>query len=139
MSTFNKLVDQVDDAVFNTIGEYMEEVMGGPFDQESHDTQSLIAERVLTALLKKYRPENVIFVEEEDNTPQQVVYGVFDTFGIWVCDVSGITEGELFDDLVDAMNADEDDLLMEKEFEVGDSDILFECRRNRYTLKKKIS
>ena len=111
--------------------------MGGPFDQESHDTHSLITERVLVALLKKYRPENVIFVEDEDNTPEQVIYGVFDTFGTWLCDVSGITEGELFDDLVDAMNAEEDDLLMEGEFEIGDEDILFECRRNRYTLKKK--
>ena len=134
---FDKLVDQVDDAVFETVSEYMKEVMGGPFDQESHDTQSLIVERVLTALLKKYRPENVIFVEEEDNTPDQVVYGVFDTFGTWVCDVSGITEGELFDDLKDAMNADDEDLLMEYEFEIGDDDILFECRREKFKLKKK--
>ena len=137
---FDKLVDQVDDAVFNTVGEYMEEVMGGPFDQESHDTQSLIVERVLTALLKKYRPENVIFVEEEDRKEiEEIVYGVFDTFGTWLCDVSGTNEGDLFKDLVDAMNADEDDLMMEHEFKVGDKDILFECRRNRYTLKKKLS
>ena len=139
MTSFDKLVDQVDNAVFQSVSDHLVDAMGGSFDQESHDTHSLITERVLVALLKKYRPENVIFVEEEDNTPEQVIYGVFDTFGTWLCDVSGITEGELFDDLVDAMNAEEDDLLMEKEFEVGDSDILFECRRNRYTLKKKIS
>jgi hypothetical protein len=134
---FDKLVNQVDDAVFNTVGEYMKEVMGGPFDQESHDTQSLIVERVLTALVKKYRPENVIFVEEEENVPEQVIYGVFTSEGTWLCDVSGSTEGELFADLVDAMNTYGDQLLMENEFEVGDDDILFECRRNRYILKKK--
>jgi hypothetical protein len=134
---FDKLVNQVDDAVFNTVGEYMKEVMGGPFDQESHDTQSLIVERVLTALVKKYRPENVIFVEEEENVPEQVIYGVFTSEGTWLCDVSGSTEGELFADLVDAMNTYGDQLLMENEFEVGDDDILFECRRNHYILKKK--
>ena len=136
---FDKLVDQVDDAVFNTVGEYMQEVMGGPFDQESHDTQSLIVERVLTALLKKYRPENVIFVEDEEDRKEieEIVYGVFDTFGTWLCDVSGTNEGDLFKDLVDAMNADFEDLLMEYEFEIGDDDILFECRREKFKLKKK--
>ena len=134
MTAFNKLVDSVDNSVFNTVSEYLEDVMG----EAGHEYNTLLQEKVLVALLKKYRPENVIFVEDEEvDTPKQVIYGVFDTFGTWLCDVSGITEGELFDDLVEAMNAEEDDLLMEGEFEVGDKDILFECRRNRYTLKKK--
>ena len=133
MTSFDKLVDSVDNLVFNTVSEYLEDVMG----EAGHEYNTLLQEKVLVALLKKYRPENVLFVEEADNTPEQVIYGVFYTFGTWLCDVSGITEGELFDDLVEAMNAEEDDLLMEGEFEVGDKDILFECRRNRYTLKKK--
>ena len=133
MSTFNKLVDQVDDAVFNTVSEYLEDVMG----ETGYEYNTTLQEKVLVALLKKYRPENVIFVEEEESVPEQVIYGVFTSEGTWLCDVSGITEGELFDDLVDAMNAQEDELLMEYEFNIGDDDILFECRKRNYSLKKK--
>ncbi len=133
MSTFNKLVDQVDDAVFNTVSRYLEDVMG----EAGYEYNTLLQEKVLVALLKKYRPENVIFVEEEENAPKQVVYGVLTSEGTWLCDVSGITEGELFDDLVDAMDANCDELLMESEFEIGDDDILFECRERNYILKKK--
>ena len=134
---FDKLVRQVDDAVFNTVNTYMEELMGGPFGEESHDAHVELQERALVALLKKYRPENVIFVEEEENAPKQVVYGVYSSLGTWLCDVSGITEGELFDDLVDAMDAKEGDVLMEYEFSIGDDDILFQCKERNYTLKKK--
>jgi len=133
MTSFDKLVDQVDDAVFNTVSEYLEDVMG----EAGHEYNTLLQEKVLVALLKKYRPENVIFVEEEENVPQQTIYGVYNDNDIWLCDVSGITEGELFDDLKEAMNAEDDDLLMEYEFEIGDDDILFECRREKFTLKKK--
>ena len=133
MSTFNKLVDQVDDAVFNTVSEYLEDVMG----EAGHEYNTTLQEKVLVALLKKYRPENVIFVEEEESVPEQVIYGVFTSEGTWLCDVSGSTEGELFADLVDAMNAEGDELLMEYEFNIGDDDILFECRKRNYTLKKK--
>ena len=133
MSTFNKLVDQVDDAVFNTVSEYLEDVMG----EAGYEYNTTLQEKVLVALLKKYRPENVIFVEEEESVPEQVVYGVFTSEGTWLCDVSGSTEGELFADLVDAMNAEGDELLMEYEFNIGDDDILFECRERNYTLKKK--
>ena len=133
MWTFNKLVDQVDDAVFNTVSRYLEDVMG----EAGYEYNTLLQEKVLVALLKKYRPENVIFVEEEESTPKQVVYGVFTSEGTWLCDVSGITEGELFDDLVDAMDAKEGDVLMEYEFTIGDEDILFQCKERNYTLKKK--
>ena len=133
MSTFNKLVDQVDDAVFNTVSRYLEDVMG----EAGYEYNTLLQEKVLVALLKKYRPENVIFVEEEENAPKQVVYGVYSSLGTWLCDVSGITEGELFDDLVDAMDAKEGDVLMEYEFNIGDEDILFQCKERNYTLKKK--
>lgn len=133
MSTFNKLVDQVDDAVFNTVSEYLEDVMG----EAGYEYNTTLQEKVLVALLKKYRPENVIFVEEEESVPEQVIYGVFTSEGTWLCDVSGSTEGELFADLVDAMNAEGDELLMEYEFNIGDDDILFECRERNYTLKKK--
>ena len=133
MSTFNKLVDQVDDAVFNTVSEYLEDVMG----EAGYEYNTTLQEKVLVALLKKYRPENVIFVEEEESVPEQVIYGVFTSEGTWLCDVSGSTEGELFADLVDAMNAEGDELLMEYEFNIGDDDILFECRKRNYSLKKK--
>ena len=133
MSTFNKLVDQVDDAVFNTVSEYLEDVMG----EAGYEYNTTLQEKVLVALLKKYRPENVIFVEEEESVPEQVIYGVFTSEGTWLCDVSGSTEGELFADLVDAMNAEGDELLMEYEFNIGDDDILFECRGRNYSLKKK--
>ena len=133
MTAFGKLVDQVDDAVFNTVSEYLEDVMG----EAGHEYNTLLQEKVLVALLKKYRPENVIFVEEEESVPEQIIYGVYNDNDIWLCDVSGITEGELFDDLKEAMNAEDDDLLMEYEFEIGDDDILFECRREKFTLKKK--
>ena len=133
MSTFNKLVDQVDDAVFNTVSEYLEDVMG----EAGYEYNTTLQEKVLVALLKKYRPENVIFVEEEESVPEQVIYGVFTSEGTWLCDVSGSTEGELIADLVDAMNAEGDELLMEYEFNIGDDDILFECRERNYTLKKK--
>ena len=133
MSTFNKLVDQVDDAVFNTVSEYLEDVMG----EAGYEYNTTLQEKVLVALLKKYRPENVIFVEEEESVPEQIIYGVFTSEGTWLCDVSGSTEGELFADLVDAMNAEGDELLMEYEFNIGDDDILFECRERNYTLKKK--
>ena len=111
MSTFNKLVDQVDDAVFNTVSEYLEDVMG----EAGYEYNTTLQEKVLVALLKKYRPENVIFVEEEESVPEQIIYGVFTSEGTWLCDVSGSTEGELFADLVDAMNAEGDELLMEYE------------------------
>ena len=133
MTAFDKLVDQVDDAVFNTVSEYLEDVMG----EAGHEYNTLLQEKVLVALLKKYRPENVIFVEEEESVPEQIIYGVYNDNDIWLCDVSGITEGELFDDLKEAMNAEDDDLLMEYEFDIGDDVILFECRREKFTLKKK--
>ena len=133
MTSFDKLVDQVDNAVFNTVSEYMEDVMGGAGAEFTNVTQ----ERVLVALLKKYRPENVIFVEEEEDTPELVIYGVYDTFGNWLHDVSGITEGELFDDLVESMNTYEEEVLMQSEFSIGDDVIKFECCRQKYSLKIK--
>ena len=134
MTAFDKLVDSVDNSVFNMVSEYLEDVMG----EAGFEYNTLLQEKVLVALLKKYRPENVIFVEEEEvDTPKQVIYGVFTSEGTWLCDVSGSTEGELFADLVDAMNAEGDELLMEYEFNIGDDDILFECRKRNYSLKKK--
>lgn len=134
MTSFDKLVDQVDNAVFNTVSEYMEDVMGGA----GADFTNITQERVLVALLKKYRPENVIFVEEEEvDTPELVIYGVYDTFGNWLHDVSGITEGELFDDLVESMNTYDEEVLMQSEFSIGDDVIKFECCRQKYSLKRK--
>ena len=133
MSTFNKLVDQVDDAVFNTVSRYLEDVMG----EAGYEYNTTLQEKVLVALLKKYRPENVIFVEEEESAPKQVIYGVYDTFGNWLHDVSGITEGELFDDLVESMSVYDEEVLMDSEFEIGDDVIGFECCRQKYSLKKK--
>ena len=134
MTSFDQLVDQVDNAVFSTVSEYMEDVMGGA----GADFTNITQERVLVALLKKYRPENVIFVEEEEvDTPELFIYGVYDTFGNWLHDVSGIDEGELFDDLVESMNTYEEEVLMDSEFSIGDDVINFECCRQRYSLKKK--
>ena len=119
MTSFDKLVDQVDDAVFNTVSEYVEEVMGeagSPFNE-------VMQERVLVALLKKYRPENVIFVEEEESTPDQIIYGVFNADNEWVCDVSGTTEGELADDLEDAIN--DDTIIFDMPFKIGQEIINF--------------
>jgi len=119
MTSFDKLVDQVDDAVFNTVSEYVEEVMGeagSPFNE-------VMQERVLVALLKKYRPENVIFVEEEESTPDQIIYRVFNADNEWVCDVSGTTEGELADDLEDAMN--DDTIIFDMPFKIGQEIINF--------------
>ena len=124
MTSFNELVDQVDDAVFQSVSDHLVDAMGGSFDQESHDTHSLITERVLVALLKKYRPENVIFVEDEDEVvPTQIIYGVFNADNEWICDVSGITEGELADDLEDAM--DDDTIVFDLPFEIGQEIIRF--------------
>ena len=198
---FDKLVDQVDDAVFQAVSEHLEEVMGGSFDEESHDAHSIVRERVLIALLKKYRPENVIFVEDEeaegklfeedfknpildrylelkksidyktvfptdlqsfldslDNTEReglkrdlpegklfvedekpQIVYGVHNSQGTWICDVSGTTEGELFDDFVDAMNDVADGGCMaQADFEVGQEFIkMIDQNDGTYILKKK--
>ena len=119
MTSFDKLVDQVDDAVFNTVSEYVEEVMGeagSPFNE-------VMQERVLVALLKKYRPENVIFVEEEESTPDQIIYRVLNADNEWVCDVSGTTEGELADDLEDAM--DDDTIIFDMPFKIGQEIINF--------------
>ena len=124
MTSFNELVDQVDNAVFQSVSDHLVDAMGGSFDQESHDTHSLITERVLVALLKKYRPENVIFVEDEDEVvPTQIIYGVFNADNEWICDVSGITEGELADDLEDAMN--DDTIVFDLPFEIGQEIIRF--------------
>ena len=120
---FDKLVNKVDDAVFQTVSEHLEEMVGGSFDEESHGAHSLISERVLVALLKKYRPENVIFVEEEESTPDQIIYGVFNADNEWVCDVSGTTEGELADDLEDAM--DDDTIVFDMPFKIGQEIINF--------------
>ena len=119
MTSFDKLVDQVDDAVFNVVSEYVEEVMGeagSPFNE-------VMQERVLVALLKKYRPENVIFVEEEESTPDQIIYRVLNADNEWVCDVSGTTEGELADDLEDAM--DDDTIIFDMPFKIGQEIINF--------------
>lgn len=120
MTSFDKLVDQVDNAVYNTVSGYVEEVMGSagsPFNE-------VMQERVLVALLKKYRPENVIFVEDEEEVvPTQVIYGVFNADNEWICDVSGITEGELADDLEDAM--DDDTIVFDLPFEIGQEIIRF--------------
>ena len=90
---------------------------GSPFNE-------VMQERVLVALLKKYRPENVIFVEDEEEVvPTQVIYGVFNADNEWICDVSGITEGELADDLEDAM--DDDTIVFDLPFEIGQEIIRF--------------
>ena len=124
MTSFNELVDQVDNAVFQSVSDHLVDAMGGSFDEESHDTHSLITERVLVALLKKYRPENVIFVEDEDEVvPTQIIYGVFNADNEWICDVSGITEGELADDLEDAL--DDDTIVFDLPFEIGQEIIRF--------------
>ena len=124
MTSFNELVDQVDNAVFQSVSDHLVDAMGGSFDQESHDTHSLITERVLVALLKKYRPENVIFVEDEDEVvPTQIIYGVFNADNEWICDVSGITEGELADDVADAL--DDDTIVFDLPFEIGQEIIRF--------------
>ena len=133
---FDKLVDQVDDAVFQAVSEHLEEAMGGSFDEESHDAHSIVRERVLIALLKKFRPEGVIFVEDEK---PQIVYGVHNSQGTWICDVSGTTEGELFDDFVDAMNDVADGGCMaQADFEVGQEFIkMIDQNNGTYILKKK--
>ena len=134
MTSFDKLVDSVDNSVFNTVSEYLEDVMG----EAGHEYNTLLQEKVLVALLKKYRPENVIFVEEEEvNTPKLFIYGVYDTFGNWMHDVSGIDEGELYTDVVESMNTYEEEVLMDDEFNIGDDVIGFECCRQKYSLKKK--
>jgi len=124
MTSFNELVDQVDNAVFQSVSDHLVDAMGGSFDEESHDTHSLITERVLVALLKKYRPENVIFVEDEDEVvPTQIIYGVFNADNEWICDVSGITEGELADDVADAL--EDDTIVFDLPFEIGQEIIRF--------------
>ena len=134
MTAFDKLVDQVDNSVFNMVSEYLEDVMG----EAGFEYNTLLQEKVLVALLKKYRPENVIFVEEEEvNTPKLFIYGVYDTFGTWLHDVSGIDEGELYADLVESMSVYDEEVLMDSEFEIGDDVIGFECCRQKYSLKKK--
>lgn len=135
MTSFDKLVDQVDNAVFNQVSEYLEDVMG----EAGHEYNTLLQEKVLVSLLKKYRPENVIFVEEEEevDTPKLVIYGVYNEYGQWLHDVSGLTEGELFDDLVESMSVYDEEILMQKEFSIGDELINFECCRQSYLLKKK--
>ena len=135
MTSFDKLVDQVDNAVFNTVSEYLEDVMG----EAGHEYNTLLQERVLVSLLKKYRPENVIFVEEEENVPEQVVYAVVKDGLRWVCDVSGATEGELFDDLCEAMDTDSEMLLMENEFNIGDMRINFTLAGEGYSLQKRLT
>ena len=132
MTSFDKLVDQVDNAVFNTVSEYLEDVMG----EAGHEYNTLLQEKVLVALLKKYRPENVIFVEEEVDTPKQVIYGVFNADNEWICDVSGITEGELADDLEDAMN--DDTIVFDLPFEIGQEIICFVNKFDEeYELRRK--
>lgn len=132
MSTFNKLVDQVDDAVFNTVSRYLEDVMG----EAGYEYNTLLQEKVLVALLKKYRPENVIFVEEEENVPEQIIYGVFSADNEWVCDVSGITEGELSDDVADAMN--DDTIVFDDVFTIGQQVIAFVNKFDEeYQLRRK--
>jgi hypothetical protein len=124
MTSFDKLVDQVDNAVFQSVSDHLVDAMGGSFDQESHDTHSLVTERILVALLKKYRPENVIFVEDEEEVvPTQIIYGVFNADNEWICDVSGITEGELADDLEDAL--EDDAIVFDLPFEIGQEIIRF--------------
>ena len=132
MSTFNKLVDQVDDAVFNTVSEYLEDVMG----EAGYEYNTTLQEKVLVALLKKYRPENVIFVEDEENVPEQVIYGVFNADNEWVCDVSGITEGELADDVADALN--DDTIVFDLPFKIGQEIIRFVNKFDEeYELRRK--
>ena len=133
MTSFDKLVDQVDNAVFDTVSEYMEDVMGSA----GADFTNITQERVLVALLKKYRPENVIFVEEEEDTPEVAIYGVYDTFGNWLHDVSGKDEGELYSDLVESMNTYDEEVCFDDEFKIGDDVIGFECCRQQYSLKRK--
>ena len=133
MTSFDKLVDQVDNAVYNTVSGYVEEVMGSagsPFNE-------VMQERVLVALLKKYRPENVIFVEDEEEVvPTQIIYGVFNADNEWICDVSGITEGELADDLEDAMN--DDTIVFDLPFEIGQEIIRFVNKFDEeYELRRK--
>lgn len=66
MTAFEKLVDQVGDEVFNTVGGYVKEVMGSTSDWvDMDDLQKTVFERVLVELMQKYRPENVIIVEED--------------------------------------------------------------------------
>ena len=132
MSTFNKLVDQVDDAVFNTVSEYLEDVMG----EAGYEYNTTLQEKVLVALLKKYRPENVIFVEEEESVPEQIIYGVFNADNEWVCDVSGITEGELADDVADALN--DDTIVFDLPFKIGQEIIRFVNKFDEeYELRRK--
>lgn len=132
MTSFDKLVDSVDNSVFNTVSEYLEDVMG----EAGHEYNTLLQEKVLVALLKKYRPENVIFVEEEVDTPKQVIYGVFNADNEWVCDVSGTTEGELADDLEDAMN--DDTIVFDLPFEIGQEIICFVNKFDEeYELRRK--
>lgn len=132
MTAFDKLVDSVDNSVFNTVSEYLEDVMG----EAGHEYNTLLQEKVLVALLKKYRPENVIFVEEEVDTPKQVIYGVFNADNEWICDVSGITEGELADDLEDAMN--DDTIVFDLPFEIGQEIICFVNKFDEeYELRRK--
>lgn len=132
MTSFDKLVDSVDNSVFNTVSEYLEDVMG----EAGHEYNTLLQEKVLVALLKKYRPENVIFVEEEVDTPKQVIYGVFNADNEWICDVSGITEGELADDLEDAMN--DDTIVFDLPFEIGQEIICFVNKFDEeYELRRK--
>ena len=132
MSTFNKLVDQVDDAVFNTVSEYLEDVMG----DSGYEYNTTLQEKVLVALLKKYRPENVIFVEDEESVPEQIIYGVFNADNEWVCDVSGITEGELADDVTDAL--DDDTIVFDLPFKIGQEIIRFVNKFDEeYELRRK--
>lgn len=114
MRTFKALVDQVGDGVFQTVSEYMEEMMGGPFDQESHSAQAVLQERVLVQLLKKFKPEGVIFVEDE---PKEVLYGVYNPNSQWICDASGSTITELELAVMDALG--EPDLLFPASAELG--------------------
>ena len=133
MTSFDKLVDSVDNSVFNTVSEYLEDVMG----EAGHEYNTLLQEKVLVALLKKYRPENVIFVEDEEEVvPTQVIYGVFNADNEWICDVSGITEGELADDLEDAMN--DDTIVFDLPFEIGQEIICFVNKFDEeYELRRK--
>ena len=133
MTSFDKLVDSVDNSVFNTVSEYLEDVMG----EAGHEYNTLLQEKVLVALLKKYRPENVIFVEDEDEVvPTQIIYGVFNADNEWICDVSGITEGELADDVADAL--EDDTIVFDLPFEIGQEIIRFVNRFDEeHELRKK--
>ena len=136
MTSFEKLVDQVDGTILDIVDKYLEDVIGSV----SEEVVDITHQRVLVALAKKHRPKDVILVEEEEvEVPQQHIYAVYDTLGTWLYDVSGRDEGELYGDLCDAMNADieEGDLLMEGYFTIGQPEIKFECRRQYFTLKKR--